>query len=96
LDKQGCADTVAGLIRVYPQSNLEILADTVCFGETSSLRDFSTLDSGTIVQKLWLLGDNNSYTGSTVSHTFTKPGEYDARLVTMYNKIAVFLNQPTI
>jgi gliding motility-associated-like protein len=83
LDKQGCADTVAGLIRVYPQSNLEILADTVCFGETSSLRDFSTLDSGTIVQKLWLLGDKSSHTGSTVSHTFTKPGEYDARLVTM-------------
>ena len=82
LDNQGCADTIEGLFRVYPQAKISFLADTVCFGETSRIQDFSSLDSGIITQRLWLLGDKSSYSGTLVSHTFAKSGIYDVRLVT--------------
>ena len=40
----------------------------------------STAVSGSIVSWAWDFGDGNSATGPTVSHTYTTPGEYFARL----------------
>ncbi len=82
VDNQGCADTIEGLLRVYPQSDIAFLADTVCFGQTSSIRDLSTLDSGSILNREWSLGDPSSHTGPNVSHLFPRPDAFNVQLIT--------------
>lgn len=82
VDNHGCADTIEGLLKVYPQSDIAFLADTICFGQTSSIRDLSTLDSGSIINREWSLGDLSSHTGPNVSHLFPRPDAFNVQLIT--------------
>lgn len=81
-DTLGCADTTSGLLVVYPQAQLAFLADTVCLGEESRFTDLSSVDSGSIAQYDWLLGDGSAHTGPSVVHAFDQPGTYSTLLIT--------------
>ena len=84
-DILGCSDTVSGLVTVHPQANIDFIADTVCLKETSYLASLSTIDSGSLVDYFWNLGDGNSATGQQINHLFNAPKAYTIQLITESN-----------
>jgi gliding motility-associated-like protein len=85
VDNLGCADTTFGLVTVHHQTKIDFEVDTVCFLEYTNLRSLSLLDSGTIDEYKWHLGDGQSAFGSAVKHEYANSGLYSATHVTTTN-----------
>ena len=79
-DSVGCVDTAYGTIRVTPGPTASFSADQ----EVGCPPLPVTFTAGTgmgIVAWDWDFGDGNTGTDSTVSHTYTSPGDYTVTLV---------------
>jgi len=81
----GCKDSISTTVKVFPKpiGNFTVDPD-ICFGETATIADHSTLASGNIVSWQWNFGDATSNTTNN-SASFTKAysafGNYTVKLV---------------
>lgn len=80
----GCKDTVTNTIYVHPLPVSAFNATSVCYYDTTSFTDISTVPAGNIINWIWDFGD-----GSTEAHNpnpvhyYTQPGTYTVQLITV-------------
>jgi large repetitive protein len=72
-------------VTVHHQTKIDFEVDTVCILEYTNLRSLSQIDSGTIDEYKWYLGDGQSAFGSAVKHEYANPGLYSVTHVTTTN-----------
>lgn len=72
----GCTDTITQQVEVYPLPNAIAQADNVCFGESVSFGDSSTINSGSIVQWDWSFGDGDDSGDQHPDHNYASVQTY--------------------
>jgi len=80
-DNHGCTDdTIQNVgVRVKPLAIAK--ADTVCFGNATSLADVSDLFGGITINRNWLFGSGSAASAdSAATFTYPAPGSYSAKL----------------
>jgi len=77
----GCIDSTARTINVFPLPVADFAGSDVCFGATTNFYDQSVIQGGGLVSSTWDFGDSNTATGSIVNHTYAAPGNYQVTLV---------------
>jgi gliding motility-associated-like protein len=84
----GCEDSTELVVEVFPQTNLEMFADSVCLGKPSNFRANTFLSFGNIVNFEWDFGDGNSASGpnQVVAHTYSSPGDFFASVISETDK----------
>ena len=70
----GCADTLEQTITVYPIPEADFTADSVCFNETTSFTDGSSILTGTINNYTWDFGFGASSTNPNPTNVFPETG----------------------
>ena len=81
---QMCVDSIIKTVIVLPSTNVnfQINNSSQCLkGNEFSLTDNSVLNSGTYTNA-WEMGDASVKNGSTVSHKYLNPGNYNIKLIT--------------
>lgn len=77
------ADTSSGVtVIVYPKPVAAFLVDTVCFGNTTSFVNNSTISSGFIQFNQWDFGDGINSLSVNPTHTYGVSGTYNVSLLT--------------
>lgn len=76
----GCVDTLTKNVIVPAEQMNVIITDTIY--NCRSVRLTALTNGGSISNYSWQLGDGNSGTGSTITHTYTQPGNYSITLIT--------------
>jgi gliding motility-associated-like protein len=80
------ADTSAATtVIVYPKPVAMASADTVCFGNTTTFMNASTISSGFIQFNQWDFGDGNNSLSVNPTHSYALAGTYNASLLTTSN-----------
>lgn len=70
-----------------PESNFTSVAE-ICRGVATSFNATSTGESGFGLNYLWSFGDNNSGTGSAISHTYNSANTFSVKLTTSYANLS--------
>jgi gliding motility-associated-like protein len=81
----GCPDTVITPVYVYPNPDPAFTTTGICSNEPVTFTDASLVDSGGVVQWLWLFGDNTSATSNPVTHLYGAAGNYNVSLIVTTN-----------
>ena len=82
-----CKDTVTKPVVIHPPLVPNFLADTVCFGTSTT---FTNTTTGYIDRLLWLFGDGDSSRFQPdTSHLYTTPGVYPVTLIVNSSNICV-------
>lgn len=82
-----CRDTVTQPVVIHPPLVSNFLADTVCFGTSTT---FTNTTSGYIDRLLWLFGDGDSSRFQPdTSHLYSTPGVYPVTLIVNSSNICV-------
>lgn len=84
-NKNGCNDTIIKQVNIYPKPKPGFVAQTVCKGDTTILRDTSTIPSGSISTIHWYFGDGKDTmvpAGTTIRRVYDNSGNYTVKLVT--------------
>ena len=79
---QGCIDSVAHDVEVFPNPEPEFDVSFACMGDTSFFTDLSTIASGSIVNWEWDFGDGNVSTDQNPAYLYGAPGTYNVTLTT--------------
>lgn len=79
---QSATEIKTQYITVYAKPTVNFTPSTLtgCFPLPVNFSNTSTPGSGTIASYLWDLGDGNSASTETPSHTYANPGKYDVSL----------------
>lgn len=84
IDIRGCKDTVTESVFIDPEFRISFIADTVCYGQSTSLYSYVVApNDDSIVQYTWSFKDGSSQVttpNDTVSHIFSEPGNYEVML----------------
>ncbi|HLP19598.1 MAG TPA: PKD domain-containing protein, partial [Chitinophagales bacterium] len=76
-----CLDTFTMNAVVHPLPVPGFTTPAVCLNQTMSFTNTSTINSGSINQWWWDLGDGNTGTAHTPTYTYTAQGTYNVRLI---------------
>ncbi len=83
-NNNGVSDTAIKNIKVFALPTANFIADTACWGDSTSFTDLSTSNEGQIIQWLWDFGDPsspvNSSTTQNPKHIYEQLGDYTAQL----------------
>jgi gliding motility-associated-like protein len=82
----GCVDTANYQITIYPQPKISFIADTVCEGKSTQFANNSTINSGSINEWKWSLGDGNTSLSSTPLHLYANAAIYPVQLIATSDK----------
>ena len=82
----GCVDTANYQLTIYPQPNISFIADTVCEGKSTQFTNNSNINSGSINEWKWNLGDGNTSLLSTPSHLYGNAGVHPVQLIATSDK----------
>jgi gliding motility-associated-like protein len=86
VDEFSCKDTIENFAMVYPQSKVDFVNDSVCYGKDMEFISNSSINSGYITNYSWNFGDGAFGQGKTTFHRYKKPGNYVVYLVTTSNQ----------
>jgi gliding motility-associated-like protein len=76
VDAAGCDASESFQITVHPNPQTDFVATAVCLGEETEFTSESTVQSGTITEWLWDLGDGTDGSGNALSHVYGAAGSY--------------------
>jgi gliding motility-associated-like protein len=78
----GCKDSITKSISIFPKPNANFTFTNKCNGTAVPLNSTSTINNpGLINSWNWAFGDNTNGTGSSTTHLYASPGNYDVRLI---------------
>ncbi len=86
-----CSDTSIVNLEVYPKPHADFTPTDVCLNVPTVFEDISTISTSVFSSESvlpysgWLFGDGATASGSTVSHTYSSPGSYNAQIVIVSN-----------
>ncbi len=72
---KNCEASFSKQVVVFPQPVASFEVGNVCFGETSTFKNNSSISSGTLTY-VWNYGDGTQSTSINPSHKYEKPGHY--------------------
>ena len=76
----GCVDTTVQTITVYPMPVADFAADSVCFNQTTSFTDLTSILSGTINLYSWGFGFGGTSTTQNPTYVFPEDGYHQVSL----------------
>ena len=79
----GCNDTLSREVIVFENPDVDVLIDSVCFGETTAFFPVLTGVNGPLPPGLeweWDFGDGNTSTDAIPAHLYDQPGSYQVSL----------------
>jgi PKD repeat protein len=85
---RGCADSLSQNIEIFEKPDLEIILDSVCEGQLSTLgikTNFKSAD--TLIGYSWDLGDGQSANSRTILHKYSFDGSYLVELIALSNNL---------
>lgn len=91
----GCADQLVHPVKVFPQPQINFLADNVCDQHDVNFRNFSSILSGTI-SYVWQFGDQTASTGSEPIHLYASHGSYPVKVTVTSDAGCVAVKEKTI
>ena len=101
----GCKDSVTKSVTVFPKPVADFSFTNKCDGTPLPFSNTSTINNpGVITNWSWAFGDNTSATGSSTSHIYSGPGNYNVTLIvnsgnscadTIIHQVTVF-NNPVV
>ncbi|NQX90879.1 MAG: gliding motility-associated C-terminal domain-containing protein, partial [Flavobacteriales bacterium] len=78
---EGCVDSLAQTIEVYPMPELEFEVDDICVDDLFSFDNFSSIDEGVISGYDWNPGDGSENSSTQqFQYAYNTPGVYDVSL----------------
>ena len=92
--RDNCKDSLTKIFSdIFPQPKAMFVSeDSLCLDEILHLRDSSKALNGTIAEYYWMLGDNNSSTGQSISHRYGNAGAFT---ISHYIKTSLGCNSDT-
>ena len=82
----GCKDTLAKTVEVYPLPKAVFATDTVCFGLSNHFGNYSSIANGTITTQSWNWRDTTSAIGNQSTHQYSQAGDYSVQLLVTSDK----------
>ncbi|HCX24974.1 MAG: hypothetical protein CMB80_20260 [Flammeovirgaceae bacterium] len=76
---KGCTDEISKTVEVYPLPTTSFTGIDVCFGNTTTFSNNSSISSGTVTYS-WDFGDGSTSTAVNPSHEYDEPGTYSVNL----------------
>ena len=83
---EGCLDSIAQFVDVYPLPEPSFNADDLCFGDDALVQSTSTIPSGSIDNFEWSNSNSGTQNGPIYSYTFGDVGNYDLTLEVTSNQ----------
>ncbi len=77
----GCYDTLSIPVDINPSPELSFDVDIVCEGLETSFSNRSFIETGSITNYLWTLGDGNSSPVASPIHRYDRSGTYNVTLI---------------
>lgn len=74
------AYSTQSIITLIPAPTAFFSADTVCFGNTTTFKNTSSISSGVILYSVWNFGDGSTSISTSPTHQYASPGTYDVTL----------------
>ncbi|MEQ8686401.1 MAG: PKD domain-containing protein [Imperialibacter sp.] len=89
---KNCEASFSKQVVVFPQPVASFEVGNVCFGETATFKNNSSVSSGTLTY-VWDFGDGTQSTSINPSHKYEKPGHYAISLTatTSFDCVSEFL-----
>lgn len=105
ISDNGCANSTAQYITVYPNPVASFTHNYVCLGDEVNFTSQSTTSLGYNINSWeWLFGDSYSSTGEATSHLYNNTGNYNVSLIVTtansqcrdtVSQVVTILNTPT-
>lgn len=83
---KGCKDTLTKTIYINPRPNVTFSTPGICFKDSVTFVDYSTLDSGSITLWKFDFGDGNQttyFSKSNLTHKYATPNTYPVKMYIM-------------
>ncbi len=78
----GCKDSISHNVTVFPKPDAGFSFTNKCNGNAVPFNSTSSINTpGVITSWNWSFGDNSTASGSTASHTYSSPGNYNTTLI---------------
>lgn len=81
-----CSDTISKSVSVYAAPQADFSVTNVCFGDTLSPVNSSSIAAGSISSYRWDFGDGNTSSAQNPSHYYSNKGTYTIKLVIESNR----------
>lgn len=81
----GCMDSISKQVKVNNAAVANFASVSVCSNSSAQFIDSSSVNGGTIVNRLWIFGDGDSSTAVNPSHKYDSAGTYNVTLVVTSN-----------
>ena len=81
----GCADTAASAITIYPLPLANFTATPSCIGAPVTMNNNSTIPNGVIQSYYWTFGDNSSSTVGQPTHSYNSDGSFTIKMIATTN-----------
>ncbi|MFM7016257.1 MAG: PKD domain-containing protein, partial [Bacteroidota bacterium] len=78
---KGCVGVATSSTNVFDMPQANFANTSSCEGSATNFTDLSSVVSGSISDWSWTLGDGNTISGNTPSHTYASPGNYNVSLI---------------
>ncbi len=78
---EGCKDTLSRLVTVYEKPIANFTSDTICQGAITHLNDLSKINSSSLSNWNWTLGDGDSSLANNPVHKYATAGDFNASLI---------------
>tara|TARA_B100001758_G_scaffold247889_1_gene268228 strand:- start:29331 stop:30608 length:1278 start_codon:yes stop_codon:yes gene_type:complete len=83
-DTNGCIGVSPSIFtQQNPRINVDFAINGICEKSFVVFTDLSSISSGFISDRIWYLGDENSYLGDTIDHVYQHHGDYSVKLVVL-------------
>ncbi|MGB0402784.1 MAG: DUF2341 domain-containing protein [Salibacteraceae bacterium] len=93
---QGCYDSISAPIDVFPRPIVSFAVDTVCFGDTTSFTNQSSIFSGTITHFAWSFGNGLSSNLQSPKIAYSQVGTYSATLTATSDKGCIMSEEESV
>lgn len=77
----GCVDSTAATVNVYPVPQANFTKANVCQGTVSEFFNQSQVSGGGVINTSWNFGDGSTSTDQNPVHTYGAPGNYTVTLI---------------
>jgi PKD repeat protein len=91
----GCTDSVSKTLSVYEVPTAAFSANDVCFGESVSFNNSSSISAGSINYN-WSFGDGFSSTQTSPTYNYSNAGNYNVELTVTSNNFCTSVASSTI
>ena len=91
-----CSDTIVQEVFINPSPNIRFVAPGVCYLDSTSCFDSSTVALGNILEWDWDFGDGRTTSGFNPLHEYLAPGTYNVQLTTTSDSGCIQVNSRSI